>query len=267
MAETASEVRYLYLRPAEVVRRRKELALAWLPLGVIEWHGLHNPLGVDVVKTEAALVEMARRIGGLVMPPLSWGDYRREIAENCFDPEYLPWFAEQHLPDQTKTIERVMGVPVEKLRREAERMKRLGEWTVWKSMTVEILFEIESLGFRCIAGYCGHGPLNGPFAETVAAYGEAGGTCEVVSVDFPSGEDHAALRETSLMLALCPGLSDLGELEASGKRTIGTVGEDPLKATAELGRQMVDEFESESRRRLGEKWAGFSAAGAKGTVG
>jgi len=153
-----------------------------------------------------------------------------------------------------------MGVPLEKLRREAERMNRHGGWEPWKTMVMNILFEIESLGFGGIAVYCGHGPLAEQFKEAEAAYRAAGGTCAVVSVDFPGGEDHAARRETSLMLALCPGLSDLGELEASGARTIGTVGEDPLTATAELGRQMVDEFEAEARKRL-------AATGLKGKVG
>lgn len=255
MAKAVPEVRYIYLRPAEVVRRRRELPLAWLPLGVIEWHGLHNPFGVDIVKAEAALCHAARRIGGLVMPPLCWGDHRRDIAEVAFNPAKSPWYP-QHLPDQTEAIARETGVPVEMLQREADRMIRQGGWDAWKAVAVHVLYEIESMGFGCIAAYCGHGPLTEPFQQAVATYRAGGGACQVIPLDFPGGEDHAALRETSLMLALCPGLSDLAELDASGSRTIGTLGDDPRKASAELGWQMVGEFEAEARRRLA-KWSAF----------
>ena len=265
MAATAMEVRYLYLRPAEVVRRREALPLAWLPLGVIEWHGQHNPLGLDTVKAEALLVEMARRMGGLVMPAVTWGDHRRIIAEVCFDPALNPWYAKLNLPDQTQAIERVMGVPLEILRREADRVERHGGWETWKALVVHVLFEIESLGFGCIAAYCGHGPLCGPFDQAVATYRGAGGRCEALRLEVPGGEDHAARCETSLMLALCPGLSDLSVLNASDQRPIGTVGEDPLTATAAFGRQMVDGFEAESRRRLAETWPGFSPRRGSGT--
>ena len=41
------ETRIERLRPIEIRKRREELSVAYLPLGTLEWHGLHNPLGAD----------------------------------------------------------------------------------------------------------------------------------------------------------------------------------------------------------------------------
>ena len=252
MPPPEEEVRYHCLRPAQIVRRRKALPLAWLPMGILEWHGPQNPLGLDALKAEGVLCHAARQIGGLVMPTLYWGDHRRSIAELAFDPKLSPWFP-QDKPDQTAPIAREMDLPTESLAREADRLDRAGGWRVWTELVTNILFEVESLGFRCIAAYAGHAPLWKPLDEAAANYARQGGSAEVVTLSFPGGEDHAAVRETSLMLALCPGMANLGELDASGSRHIGILGEDPLKATAERGWEMVHRFEAEARRKLA-KW-------------
>jgi creatinine amidohydrolase/Fe(II)-dependent formamide hydrolase-like protein len=147
-----------------------------------------------------------------------------------------------------------MDLPREGLLREAERLERSGNpWGVWRALVVNMLFEIESLGFRCVAIYAGHAPLQQQLAETTAVYRAQGGSAETVILNIPGGEDHAAIRETSSMLALCPGMADLNELAADGSRHIGIMGEDPLKATAELGWELVRKFEAEARERLA-KW-------------
>ena len=44
------EVRYERLRPAQIVARREACPVAYLPIGTIEWHGEHNPVGLDTLK-------------------------------------------------------------------------------------------------------------------------------------------------------------------------------------------------------------------------
>ncbi|WP_026640011.1 creatininase [Bordetella petrii] len=44
-----------------------------VPCGAIEQHGPHLPLGVDAMLSEAIALDVARQLGGLVMPPLSYG--------------------------------------------------------------------------------------------------------------------------------------------------------------------------------------------------
>ena len=72
-------VRYERLRPAQIVARRRECPVAWLPIGTIEWHGEHNPVGLDTLKQHALLEKCAREIGGLVFPPLYYGEHREQM--------------------------------------------------------------------------------------------------------------------------------------------------------------------------------------------
>ena len=46
-------VRYERLRPAQIVARREACPVAYLPIGTIEWHGEHNPVGLDTSSAPA----------------------------------------------------------------------------------------------------------------------------------------------------------------------------------------------------------------------
>jgi creatinine amidohydrolase len=61
-----SEVRYQMLRPAQIVARRKERPVVYIPLGTLEWHGEHNPLGADALQAEGLAILCAQKGGGLV---------------------------------------------------------------------------------------------------------------------------------------------------------------------------------------------------------
>ena len=102
------ETRIERLRPIEIRKRREELSVAYLPLGTLEWHGLHNPLGADGLQAE----EIARRCamhGGVVFPTVYYGEsrvnslletdlkYKKGISEyfgimeSCFEEERFPY--------------------------------------------------------------------------------------------------------------------------------------------------------------------------------
>ncbi len=70
------KVCYEQMWPREVVVARQAKPLAYLPLGTLEWHGPHNVLGLDAIKAHALCERAARVGGGLVMPPLWWGEHR-----------------------------------------------------------------------------------------------------------------------------------------------------------------------------------------------
>ena len=88
------EVRYQMLRSAQVIARRKECPMAYIPLGNIQWHGIHNPLGADTLQAEDIAIECSRKGGGLVLPPLYYGDCRleslRDLAHSVIDAMELP---------------------------------------------------------------------------------------------------------------------------------------------------------------------------------
>ena len=57
-------------RPARVQRVLEEAPIVFLPVGCVEYHGPHLPLGVDMLTAEAMCRRTAAVTGGLVLPPL-----------------------------------------------------------------------------------------------------------------------------------------------------------------------------------------------------
>src|SRR3990172_6203633 len=86
--DSCKKVRYEEMLPHEAVAARKACPVAYLPIGTIEWHGEHNCLGLDTVKIHALAMECAKRIGGIVFPPLFYGEQREHhLMEANHDPE------------------------------------------------------------------------------------------------------------------------------------------------------------------------------------
>lgn len=70
------KMRYSDLLPWEFRERLAARPVAYLPLGTLEWHGEHLPLGSDVIQSEGLMLECAKRFGGIVMPPIHLGPDR-----------------------------------------------------------------------------------------------------------------------------------------------------------------------------------------------
>ena len=66
------KVLYEELLPEECVQRIKEMPVAYLPLGTLEWHGPHMPLGADGIQSKELFVRVAEKVGGVVLPILLW---------------------------------------------------------------------------------------------------------------------------------------------------------------------------------------------------
>jgi creatinine amidohydrolase len=61
------------LRPHEIRDSLERQSLVYIPLGTIEWHGEHLPIGLDALTAHGVCLEAAARSGGLVYPPLYFG--------------------------------------------------------------------------------------------------------------------------------------------------------------------------------------------------
>ena len=46
------EKRFHMLRPEQIIEQRNKCPVAYIPLGTLEWHGLHNPIGADGLQAE-----------------------------------------------------------------------------------------------------------------------------------------------------------------------------------------------------------------------
>jgi creatinine amidohydrolase len=71
MAELDGPARLAELAPSDLVDRLASCPALLLPIGTIEYHGEHLPLGLDGLKAEAIATEAAAR-SGAILGPLSW---------------------------------------------------------------------------------------------------------------------------------------------------------------------------------------------------
>ena len=55
------KVLYEELLPEECVQRIQEMPVAYLPLGTLEWHGPHMPLGADGIQSKELFVRVAEK--------------------------------------------------------------------------------------------------------------------------------------------------------------------------------------------------------------
>ncbi|NCC43517.1 MAG: creatininase family protein, partial [Clostridia bacterium] len=70
------KVLYEELCPAEFKERVEVCPVAYLPLGTLEWHGPHMPLGADGIQAQELFKRVARNVGGVVLPSLFLGPDR-----------------------------------------------------------------------------------------------------------------------------------------------------------------------------------------------
>jgi creatinine amidohydrolase len=223
-----------------------------LPVGILEWHGYHNPLGLDGIKAERLVARLAEKFGGLILPPLYWGDNRAESVEVICD-SAVSEFPPPDFGDHVTPICAAMKLSRARLENEAARSTANGGWRLWEEVVVHTLFQAESLGFELIVPYVGHYPMHAPMHRAAATFRTQGGCAEVLVLTdhLVAHGDHAAAFETSMMLALAPELVDLTELSAADSVHLGVVGKDPLHhASAEIGWEAVAKFEGIVEERV-----------------
>lgn len=64
------------LRPEEIIAEQRQCPLIYWPMGPIEWHGPHLPVGTDPLNAAYVAEQAAERTGGLVWPTAWWGTER-----------------------------------------------------------------------------------------------------------------------------------------------------------------------------------------------
>jgi creatinine amidohydrolase len=234
------EVRYHMLRPGQVVARRKSCPVVYIPIGTLEWHGLHNPLGADTLQAEGLAILCAQKGGGLIFPPLYYGESRLEalMEANAGDREQIA--AQMALSPDNFVPDRQPFTATEQALN-------------YHKLLLHILAEAESLGFELGILVAGHYPLIDHARAAVLQfnqreYSKRHGMLAWAFVDYlllrdqyDCAGDHAAGWETSHLMALHPQTVDLGLLPPKGETLIGVGGRMlPQDATADFGRQTLE---------------------------
>ena len=76
------ETRYEYLRPAQLIERRQACPLVIVPVGPLEYHGPHLPVGVDAINCTQVAHACCRKLGrGVVLPTMMMGTERERGPE------------------------------------------------------------------------------------------------------------------------------------------------------------------------------------------
>jgi creatinine amidohydrolase len=83
-----NECRYPYLAPSELEARLKQKPVLYLPIGSLEWHNEHLPLGTDTFHAIVLAQRLCDRIGGVMLPAFWWN------TGGCHD-----YFCTYHMPE------------------------------------------------------------------------------------------------------------------------------------------------------------------------
>jgi len=226
-------VLYAELRPQQFRERLAGAPIAYLPLGTLEWHGEHLPLGADGLQSQGFFVELAQEVGGMVLPMLFLGpDRKRETPDG-------PLYG----MDLCLTDDPKHQYPTQQLAGSAYWLPD----ELFHDLLRAILAQLARAGFKIVVGH-GHGPSTKAFAAGHDEWREAFGletlTCwggEADREGLGIQVDHAAMNETSLVMALRPALADLAALPADLEQwPVGIGGRDPrLYASSELGLRII----------------------------
>ena len=199
--------RYEELRPDQLRAAQEEASLVYVPIGSLEYHGWHLPVGFDAMHAHALCLMAAEETGGVVLPPTFWG---------------------------TRGHEGFRGSLL------------LREETI-AALAHDILDQLASQGYRLVVVFTGHWPeVQGGLLRRVAEeFMLNHSEVRIIVLDpfntHPSDRpvEHAGKIETAVMLHLRPDLVDMGAL--ADPAALEAISADCVEATEEFGRQRTAE--------------------------
>lgn len=210
-----SECRLERLTSQQAAERLAISSIAYVPIGSIEFHGPHLPMGVDMFTAHGICLEAARFSGGVVLPP-------NYLANGCLDLPHTLTFQPSLVEAWTRSV-------VEQLQHRGVEVVVLltGHGPLDLIHLLKRVAKDNDVPGRRTYGLCwlelNAARLNEP------EYGE------------PTVIDHASTVETSWMLSLEPDLVHLDELpEDPAGTSLGVYGLNPrFTASAIIGTTQV----------------------------
>jgi creatinine amidohydrolase len=237
----AETVDWLYLRPSQFRERINKMPVAYLPLGTLEWHGEHLPLGADALQPLELFREIATEIGGIVLPPLFLG------------PDTMLY----------KNGEMYVGMEIVSEDGKGNRLplQKLDGGAYWQPkplfiQTVEqILFNLQRMGIRLLVAH-GHGPSTVAVLQNRDEWERKYGIkiihlwknndSDIIPDGLGFQVDHAATNETSIVWRYFPQYVDMSALPADLQTwPIGVGGRDPRVHASQEHGKAITEFNKE----------------------
>ncbi len=172
-------VQYEQMRGRQATEAIQAYPVGYLPIGGLERHGDHLPMGLDVIKAHGICCIAAQAIGGVVFPPHYYSGIHGFSA------------------------------------RELEKYS--GEWgnvytdTTAKANLVDVIDQLAILGIKALVLYSGHYPQQQ--VDMILEIGREFADSNIKVIPFWEGKimqgDHAGISETSFLLYLDRNLVDM----------------------------------------------------------
>ncbi|HFA49346.1 MAG TPA: creatininase family protein [Bacteroidetes bacterium] len=226
---------YEQLRPDQIEAIQASTPIAYLPWGALEYHSYHNPVGLDGIKAHGLCVDLAKRVGGAVLPPVYQAANLIKSYPGVDFPKHSIEFSEELI-----------------------------------RMTCREYFQqLAEAGFKITVLLTGHAgePHIDILKEVAEEFNQKMDDCHFWSLaefDILPDEllvaNHSALGETSLQLVYAPETVALERLPQGREITLvqdGIAGKDPRGATLEHGQAIAEAFLDKAAGMLGELLKGL----------
>ncbi|MBC8871502.1 MAG: creatininase family protein [Planctomycetes bacterium] len=206
-----SSQRWEELSASDLVKALEQTSLVYVPIGTLEFHGAHLPLGTDAIHSYELCLAAAKRTGGVVLPATHWSPHGHE-----------GWAGSLLVREET-----------------------------FRALLTDVFTLLCEQGVKFIVACTGHYPAKQEPAirkiadEVVQRFPETrflvlGPWCHPTD---PSA-DHGGKKETALMLSLRPALVHMERL--SGPEAMRGISASAVDGTAQFGKDYfsaeVDNF-------------------------
>ncbi|MFC1714596.1 creatininase family protein [Candidatus Poribacteria bacterium] len=207
-------VEYELMLGREATAAVKEYPVGYLPIGCLERHGDHLPMGLDVIKAHKICCIVAQAIGGVVFPAHFYAGIHKMTRDQI--------------------------------------NRSTGQWgniytdDTAKANLVDIINQMEILGIKVLVLYSGHYPhCQIEMIQEIAEDFRENPDITVIPFSEPliMQGDHAGISETSLMLYLDRSLTDMTRISAANYQDHGwRDANTPEKATVAKGEADVEQI-------------------------
>lgn len=228
MGET--KVRWEEMLPHEFIEARDRFPVCYAAFGLAEPHGAYNALGLDWLKAYALVEAAAREWGGIVAPPFAW--HIQEVPEFHDDGAGNGWLCSVGVRQSLAS-----AIPAD----------------LFYRMVFYHIRAIDARGFHAAILVTGHaGNIEQVLRAMCEYYVQRSGSPtrlyaiadhECIDRELPYRGDHAGVCETSQLMALRPGLTDLsrrqGNAELGERFAAGVDFDKGLLPSVDIGERIV----------------------------
>lgn len=205
------KIKFEELKPQELKEIIETSGIVYLPLGTLEWHERHLPLGLDALLAYELCIKSCEKTGGCVVPPFYFGTDREHNING----------------------EIMHGIDAKVGRRMTGSVYFL-ESNLFLTLLKRIVRNLSEQGFKKLVIVSGHSGTAQNIVLTELEKEQFGNMKLIIlpGKKFAGGGDHAAEKETRLMMAVNNSLVNLENLKEPYE---GILGDNPLNATKKEG--------------------------------